>query len=401
MFHISMFVFLSILILAVIKPDLRNFKWNNNTFIWLFVFIGVALLATFIWFLNQIDFLELLRTSKVGEKWGTIGSMAAGCFTGTAAFFTLATLLYTKQQNDELRTIRVKEAQLLEFDIFIKHQQQVEETLLRIDCKYLSGRFKSRIELYFRMFPENTAAACKLQLSSREFRQNFLYELKVKLETIISTVSELDNQSQYYEDCHAYDDRYLFLNDMIEIYKELGIPLEVPPQDFFTGSILVEGQVSTFLNAYSLPDEIERICYIVNELLKLARQDRVVITAEQRNAFANPCIIYGCACKMRVHSERGYHDMIRNFSMHDNMLSIHAKIVSKALTRGIDDENVIKTLNEHLYVTKEITNFVVEVTPFVQKLYDDLKEYPIQNARTTKLIEFIAAELANNKDEAA
>ena len=370
-----------------------NFIKNNLFYV--FVVFGLVPLGIFGRYWYEVGFF------KVPIDWSTFGTMAAGCFTGMAAFFTLATLMYAKQQNDELRTIRLKEAQLLEFDIFRKHQQQVEETLFRLDNKYSEIRFNDRVELYFRMFPENTAAACRLQLSPKEFCKNFLYDLKLKLESILSTVFELDSQSQYYEDCHAYDDRYLFINDMLEIYKGLGIPLKVSPQDSLTGSILTEGQVFTFLNAYSLPDEIEKICYIVNELLKLARQDRVVITAEQRNAFANPCIIYGCACKMRIYLERGYQDMISNFSMHDNMLSIHAKIVSKASTLGIDDEAVINTLKEHLDVTKEITNYTFEVTPFVQKLYNDLKELSIQSAKIKGLLEFIAAELDSHQDEAA
>ncbi|WP_430734452.1 hypothetical protein ACQ0P8_06375 [Halodesulfovibrio aestuarii] len=199
----------------------RSFVLNfiKKNFVWVLVGLGLAPLCFLIYYYfvdGYVKFDPILKSDVI--DWASVGSMAAGCFTGMAAFFTLGSLVFLRQQHVELlKTQQVKDDEQKRFYIdqrkhwereselnilekYHKHKQLFIEALLNSEKRtQMDMVIKDKELLYAKVFPNNTPCSFSLtsELGEDKAKPTYLVKAKRIYNQCEKMVSELD--SLYHE----------------------------------------------------------------------------------------------------------------------------------------------------------------------------------------------------------
>ena len=190
------YIALSILVLTEVFSNFRFIGWLRsmikNKAVLLFSILGAVppLFLIHYYLVGGYKKIDPILKSSVTD-WSSVGSMAAGCFTGMAAFFTLATLLYTKRQNDELREDRKIELQLVTLESYSKHKQQFREYITDVLSWYQDPFFSVTLEssdkLYANIFRQNSIRNVVFEMTEEEFLKNNFF---AQVERGLNSLSE-------------------------------------------------------------------------------------------------------------------------------------------------------------------------------------------------------------------
>lgn len=238
----------------------RSFVLNfiKKNFVWVLVGLGMAPLCFLVYYFcvgGYVRFDPILRSDAI--DWASVGSMAAGCFTGMAAFFTLATLMHLinqKKAEDILRNFELCRKHKEEFYALCKHLEQSSN--FRIS-------FKHPYELYRALFPtNNTSATTFVAETEREF-----------IKKVQSYLQEFNNDIKYFSD--RYDKLTFESFEHEKQFSCLTVPLKNLFEHLEIEMNLREGDIfyrerTTCVNLFTYEKDLSTARYICDELFSFA-----------------------------------------------------------------------------------------------------------------------------------
>lgn len=213
-----------------------------------------------------------------------MGAVLAGVFTGSAAFFTLANLVYNSQKDreraEEMRLEKERQIEkdqeqtqfildqsklisrqleLSELEQYTKHRELFNERLNHIEKKFgHKFEFADPYQLYKAAFPHN-------QIGQTNIRYNIELNSKTPtdLENAVNKYQSLANSVKTY---HSLSPSELsdFPLSLLRLHDRLQIHYD--QQTKIPGDIFFRGQ-RTGINCFNMREAVQEITYVLNELL--------------------------------------------------------------------------------------------------------------------------------------
>lgn len=221
------------------------------------------------------------------KNWTLFGTMAAGCFTGMAAFFTLATLVHLIKQKKAEDTLRT-------FELYRKHKEEFYSVLQMIE-KTFSNKitFSNPDYLYANIFQENTIENVMLSMGMAKYKRTPFFSFVVSpLEQIKKDVVDYEiriKRHQYSGLLHEKHARGLTQRVDFILSNFLGVQVLGAPKGIESGFILEKK------NRVLLPGFFGKNYLAFQRLVEIIQGFAVAGatgTIQLCNEFSNPCLIH-------------------------------------------------------------------------------------------------------------
>lgn len=267
------------------------------------LFLCLLCIGAFIYYGASMGSYSLESVEKYGSFFSAI-------LAGIAAFATLGTLIHLLEEREETKLEREKHNQILQFDLYDKHQQQFESKLERIsnrlNCDNCLGikqfRFSDPRRLYEEIFCSNSVHSMTTVVCDKTNSYSLIFTLKSMLENILLNAVEFVEKNCEIEELTSFTDfdhRHYVSFHILDAYSRLGIePLTEIPLSGDTMDLGSRKQTLTNVNVFCLQEAVECLFEITNEIgsfCGLAECDVPETVCE----MSNPLLLYAVLISYR------------------------------------------------------------------------------------------------------